>query len=277
MIFKKAKLSQQIFISMIALVSFSMLIIAIINIQQIQKETKTYNIDRLSRKDRAVAKSIEAIINLSSIYNVNLENAFRPIVEDVGFIHKLKINIYNLEGKFIWSSDTTLLKNLLITEDIPKILIDSCFTSKYKKINYVKEDYFGTYRILYKNPEATKLTSSEPSLTGMPFCILDVVYDKSTKDDITKAVKIFRDANCPFELMHCISTYPMDERNANLNCISTLRDEFKCDVGYSGHEPGLAVSYAAAAVGITSLERHITLDRTLWGTDQSASLAKYGI
>ena len=186
MIFKKAKLSQQIFISMIALVSFSMLIIAIINIQQIQKETKTYNIDRLSRKDRAVAKSIEAIINLSPIYNVNLENAFRPIVEDVGFIHKLKINIYNLDGKFIWSSDTTLLKNLLITENIPQLLIDSCFTSKYKKINYVKEDYFGTYRILYKNPDATKLTSSEPSLIGTPFCILDVVYDKSTKDDITR-------------------------------------------------------------------------------------------
>jgi N-acetylneuraminate synthase len=99
----------------------------------------------------------------------------------------------------------------------------------------------------------------------------------TTKDDIAKAVKIFRDANCPFELMHCISTYPMDERNANLNCISTLKDEFKCDVGYSGHEPGLAVSYAAAAVGITSLERHITLDRSMYGSDQSASIEPSGL
>jgi N-acetylneuraminate synthase len=98
----------------------------------------------------------------------------------------------------------------------------------------------------------------------------------STLEDIDKAVQIFKDAGCPFELMHCVSTYPMKDEDANLNIIHTLRQRFGCDVGYSGHEVGLAVSYAAAALGITSLERHITLDRAMYGSDQSASVEPAG-
>jgi N-acetylneuraminate synthase len=94
--------------------------------------------------------------------------------------------------------------------------------------------------------------------------------------DIDKAVAIFKAANCPFELMHCVSTYPMQDEVANLNCIQTLKDHYKCEVGYSGHEVGLAVSYAAAALGITSLERHITLDRAMYGSDQAASIEPAG-
>ena len=94
----------------------------------------------------------------------------------------------------------------------------------------------------------------------------------STLEEIDCAVEIFKKSGCPFEVMHCVSTYPMEDTDANLNCISTLRDRYSCDVGYSGHEVGLAVSYAAAALGITSLERHITLDRSMYGSDQSASI-----
>ena len=96
-------------------------------------------------------------------------------------------------------------------------------------------------------------------------------------ENIDRAVEIFREAGCPFELMHCISTYPMDDEDANLNCIEALRERYNCDVGYSGHEVGLAVSYAAAALGITSLERHITLDRAMYGSDQAASLEPAGL
>ena len=95
-------------------------------------------------------------------------------------------------------------------------------------------------------------------------------------DQTDCAVKIFRNASCPFELMHCVSTYPMDDEDANLNCIKTLRDRYQCNVGYSGHEVGLAVSYAAAALGISSLERHITLDRAMYGSDQAASVESAG-
>jgi N-acetylneuraminate synthase len=94
--------------------------------------------------------------------------------------------------------------------------------------------------------------------------------------NIDRAVEIFRKKNCPFELMHCISTYPMDDEDANLNRIISLRNRYKCNVGYSGHEVGLAVSYAAAALGISSLERHLTLDRAMYGSDQAASVEPAG-
>ncbi len=99
----------------------------------------------------------------------------------------------------------------------------------------------------------------------------------STLEEIDCAVEIFKKSGCPFEVMHCVSTYPMEDTDANLNCISTLRDRYSCDVGYSGHEVGLAVSYAAAALGITSLERHITLNRSMYGSDQSASIEPNGL
>ncbi len=99
----------------------------------------------------------------------------------------------------------------------------------------------------------------------------------SDLDQIEKVVNIFKETGCPFELMHCVGTYPMDPTHANLKCIETLRDRFKCKVGYSGHEVGLAVSYGAAALGITSLERHITLDRSMYGSDQAASVEPNGL
>ena len=99
----------------------------------------------------------------------------------------------------------------------------------------------------------------------------------STVEDIDKAVNVFREHNTSFELMHCVSTYPMKTEDANLVTINQLRDKYKCDVGYSGHETGVAISLAAVVLGATSLERHITLDRSMYGSDQSASLEKRGI
>ncbi len=99
----------------------------------------------------------------------------------------------------------------------------------------------------------------------------------STINDIETAVEIFKKKNCPFELMHCVSTYPMKYSDANLKTILTLKKKFDCNVGYSGHETGLVVSYAAASLGISSIERHITLDRTMYGSDQAASLGPSGL
>ncbi len=99
----------------------------------------------------------------------------------------------------------------------------------------------------------------------------------STKEDIDNAVKIFKKNNCSFELMHCVSTYPMKVEDANLFTIDQLKNVYECDVGYSGHENGVAVSLAAVMLGITSLERHITLDRTLYGSDQAASIELSGM
>lgn len=99
----------------------------------------------------------------------------------------------------------------------------------------------------------------------------------STINDIDSAVDIFRKNDCSFELMHCISTYPMKVEDANLITINSLKEKYKCNVGYSGHENGVVVSLAALQFNISSLERHITLDRTMYGSDQSASLEPKGM
>lgn len=99
----------------------------------------------------------------------------------------------------------------------------------------------------------------------------------STMEEIDKAVDIFEKHLCQVELMHCNSQYPMPENKANLNCIKTLRHNFGCNVGYSGHEVGIITSVVAVALGATSIERHITLDRAMYGSDQSASLEPQGL
>ena len=100
----------------------------------------------------------------------------------------------------------------------------------------------------------------------------------STMKDISNAVKIFRKYNCPFELMHSHSSYPMKLEEANLKLIPILQKKFKCNVGYSGHEKSsYIVCVTAAALGATSIERHVTVDRTLYGHDQAASLEESGL
>ena len=99
----------------------------------------------------------------------------------------------------------------------------------------------------------------------------------STKSNIDDVVRIFKKNNCSFELMHCVSTYPMKPEDANLITINQLKKEYGCNVGYSGHENGVVISLAAMMLGISSLERHITLDRTMYGSDQSASLEFSGM
>jgi len=99
----------------------------------------------------------------------------------------------------------------------------------------------------------------------------------STYGDIDKAVEIFKKNNCNFELMHSVSTYPCSEDRLNLHLIEKLRDKYKCKVGYSGHEASVSPSIVAVARGANSLERHITLDRSMYGSDQSASLEEAGL
>ena len=94
---------------------------------------------------------------------------------------------------------------------------------------------------------------------------------------IDKAVNIFRNNDCSFELMHCISAYPFENEIANLNMIQILKEKYKCNVGYSGHEKsGKLISLASVCLGSTSLERHLTLDRTMYGSDQAASITPIG-
>ena len=100
----------------------------------------------------------------------------------------------------------------------------------------------------------------------------------STMEQIEEAIKIFQKNKCPFELMHSHSAYPMPIEEANLKLITMLKNKFKCNVGYSGHETAsYVVCLSAVLLGATSIERHITLDRTMYGSDQAASLEPDGL
>lgn len=100
----------------------------------------------------------------------------------------------------------------------------------------------------------------------------------ATLEEIDEVVNLFHKVDCPFELLHCNSTYPMREEDANLRCIPMLKSRYSCDVGYSGHESSLIkVCTTAVALGATSLERHITLDRAMYGSDQAASIETHAL
>jgi N-acetylneuraminate synthase len=100
----------------------------------------------------------------------------------------------------------------------------------------------------------------------------------STVQEIEHAVEILKsNGGCDYALLHCNSTYPAPIEELNLNCINTLRDKFDCEVGYSGHEFRLGTSVATVLMGASIIERHITLDRTMWGSDHMASVEPQGL
>lgn len=121
---------------------------------------------------------------------------------------------------------------------------------------------------------------ASPVLTNIPLletCAEEKRYTfiatgMSTWEEIDAAVAIFRGHNCPFELLHCVSTYPMLPEEANLLLIPELRKRYNCPVGYSSHEIGNVATLGAVALGAVSVERHITLDRGMYGSDQSSSV-----
>jgi len=96
----------------------------------------------------------------------------------------------------------------------------------------------------------------------------------STLEQIDHAVDVL--GKDDLILMHCVGTYPAKNEDLNLRCIETLRKRYDVPVGYSGHEVGLATSLAASVLGACLIERHITLDRAMWGSDQAASVEPYG-
>lgn len=135
------------------------------------------------------------------------------------------------------------------------------FKTKYNKVASAMLTHKKLLEIIAKEKKYTFIS------TGM-----------STIRQISDAVKIFRKNKCPFELMHSHSVYPMPEEEANLNVIPFLKKKFKCNVGYSGHEvAAYEVCIPAVVLGATSIERHITLDRSMYGSDQAASLEPGGL
>lgn len=95
--------------------------------------------------------------------------------------------------------------------------------------------------------------------------------------EIDAAVAVFRRHDCPFVLMHCVSEYPVAEQDLNLRCLLELKRRYGCPVGYSGHEVTMIPGVLAAMLGAVAIERHVTLDRAMYGSDQAASLERRGL
>lgn len=149
------------------------------------------------------------------------------------------------------------------------------FVSCWDEVSQVKMKVFKTRynkvaSAMATNIEFLKLVSSErkPTFLSTGMC---------TYSEIDRAIDIFKANDCPITLMHTVSDYPCVEEDLNLRCINTLAERYKCPVGYSGHETGVSPSIFAAMLGATCIERHVTIDRSMYGSDQSASLEMAGM
>lgn len=138
------------------------------------------------------------------------------------------------------------------------------------------QEFLRTYDLKYNKVASAMLTNDELlEAVAKEGKYTFIATGMSTFDEIDHAVDVFKRSSCPFELMHCNSTYPMPQEDANLRLIQVLADRYGCRVGYSGHEAGTMVSTCAVAAGASSIERHITLDRAMYGSDQKASIEPY--
>jgi N-acetylneuraminate synthase len=99
----------------------------------------------------------------------------------------------------------------------------------------------------------------------------------STEEEIDEAINIIKHYTDNFAILHCNSTYPAPLNELNLSTITTLKDKYNCEVGYSGHEFRIGTTVASVYLGATIIERHITLDRTMWGTDHLCSVEPQGL
>ena len=144
--------------------------------------------------------------------------------------------------------------------DIPSQIEMRCFDFKFNKVASA----------MSTNIEFITEVASEGRHTFLSTGMMDL-------NMIDKAVAVFKKVNCPMTLLHTVSTYPAEESDLNLNCIKTLSDRYSVPVGYSGHEASVSPSIFAVMAGATVLERHITLNRAMYGSDQSASLEPSGL
>ena len=164
--------------------------------------------------------------------------------------------------------------------------------SEYREIDrYCKENKITWFASCWDEPSIEFIEQFKPACYKIASaCITDDALLKhhkkigrpvilstgmSTMEQVRHAVALISPS--PLALAHCTSSYPCNNEELNLRMIQTLASEFKFPIGYSGHEVGLQTTYAAAVLGATFIERHITLDRAMWGSDQAASIEPSGL
>lgn len=162
---------------------------------------------------------------------------------------------------------------------------------EYEEIDaYCKKRGIDWFASVWDEPSVDFLEQFEPTAVKIPSASLTdhdllrharsmgrpmiVSSGMSTMEQIEQAVEVLGQED--LVLCHSTSTYPCEPEELNLQVIETLRERFECPIGYSGHEVGLVPSAVAVALGACSVERHITLDRAMWGSDQAASVEPGG-
>jgi len=137
-------------------------------------------------------------------------------------------------------------------------------------------DFLLSYDVPFIKLPSAMLTNDDllKACTGKKKWII-ISTGMSTEEEIDSAVALLKDEK--LTILHCNSSYPAPNKELNLNCIKTLCERYGVQVGYSGHEFGLTTTMASVYLGAEVLERHITLDRTMWGTDQMCSVEPQGI
>ena len=178
------------------------------------------------------------------------------------------------------------------TQRVQKEALEFSLSDYWEIDNYCKEldiDWFVSCWDINSQIEiefSTKWNKVASAMaTNIPF--LEVVASEkkhtfvstgmTSLEEIEKCINIFNKYDCPITLLHTVSTYPAEEADLNLNCITTLKEKFNLPVGYSGHETGVSPSVMAVVLGSVVIERHITLDRAMYGSDQAASLEPQGM
>ena len=139
------------------------------------------------------------------------------------------------------------------------------------------QEFLRTFKLKYNKVASAMTTNIEfvetvakekiPTFVSTGMCTLE---------EIEIAVNIFKENNCPIVLLHTCSEYPASQKNLNLKMILTLKNKFDVNVGYSGHESSVIPSVYAVSLGAVAIERHLTLDRAMYGSDQAASLEPRG-
>ncbi|OUT95533.1 MAG: hypothetical protein CBB96_03650 [Gammaproteobacteria bacterium TMED36] len=164
------------------------------------------------------------------------------------------------KGRIQWTASPWDLDSVEFLEqyDLPFVKIPSALLTDYKLI----EECSNRYNKLILSTGMSTLDEIDGAIKAMGGEVHHYNYD-------------FR--RCEYALLHCNSTYPAPVNELNLSCIKTLKDRYGCEVGYSGHEYGLTTTIASICFGASIVERHITLDKTMWGTDQMASVEPHGL
>ena len=145
-----------------------------------------------------------------------------------------------------------------------------CFASVWDKVSV---DFMKQYGTITKIPSALITDLDLCKYARDNFETLIISTGMSTEEEIEECIS----ACSPDVIMHTNSTYPCPNDEINLNYIHWLKDKWNSEVGYSGHEYGLVTTFASVAMGCTWIERHVTLDRTMWGSDQMASVEPQGL